>query len=127
MSGLSPELEASVKDQLSQNFLDACSGSSDRKTLAKLVYNTAIKNSSVKKAEGDLDQQLTIFEQVLAKLGKEVRLDGSWFPFGAEKAETLGAIVSMGSSTQSYIGTTPLKMDGGHKPVGASAIWISIN
>ena len=124
---VSPELEASIKDQLSQNFLDACSGSGDRKTLAELVYNTAIKNSSVKKAEGDLDQQLTIFGQVLAKLGTEVRLDGSWFPFGAHKAEKLGAIVSMGSSTQSYVGTTTLKIGAGHNPVGASAIWISIN
>jgi hypothetical protein len=124
---LTPVLEASIKDQLSQNFLDACSDSHERETLAELVYNTAIQNSSVKKAEGDLEQQLTIFQQVLIGLGTKVNLDGSWFPFGGEKAETLGAIVSMGSSTQSYVGKTSLKINGGHKPVGANAIWISIN
>lgn len=124
---LTPEIEASVKDQLTPSFLDACSGSHERETLAELVYNTAISNSSVQKAKGLLDQQLTTFGLVLTGLGAKVNLDGSWFPFGALKAETLGAVVNMGSTTQYYVGQTPLIIGSGDKAVGASAIWIGIN
>ena len=124
---LTPEIEATIKGQLSQKFLDACSGSNKREALAELVYNTAIESSSVKKAEGDLNQQLTIFEQVLTGLGTTVNLDGSWIPFGGLKAETLGAFIKKRSNTQQYVGKTTLKISSGHKVVGASAIWIGIN
>lgn len=124
---LTPEIEASIKDQLSQKFLNDCSESNSRETLAELVYNTAIKNSSLQKTKGGMDQQLTAFGLVLTKLGTAVNLYGSWIPFGALKSDTLGAVVDMGASTESYVGSTPLITGSGHKAMAVSAVWIGIN
>ena len=45
---LIPEITTSIKEQLTQDFLDTCTKSGGGAVLADLVYNKAIKNQYVK-------------------------------------------------------------------------------
>jgi hypothetical protein len=123
---LTPEIKASVKAQLSQSFLDACSHSGSRETLAELVYNTAITNPKVLKAQALLEEDLKILGTILTELGTQVNLGGAWIPFGADKAATLAAVVQIDSTIEYYVGGTTLKVGSGSKLASQCALWLSV-
>ncbi|KAB1159511.1 hypothetical protein F7018_04155 [Tenacibaculum aiptasiae] len=87
---LIPEVSASIKEQLTQDFLDNCIKSDRGAALADLVYNKAINNPLVRTPQKISFGQLSTFWVVLTQIGEKVNLGGHWITGGAVKADALG-------------------------------------
>jgi len=114
---LIPEITTSIKEQLTQEFLDTCTKSGGGAVLADLVYNKAIKNSNVLASQMVWQGQLNTFWVVLTQIGESVNLGGNWMTSGAVDSLGLGVHIVIDGQ---YVGTPQIKVG----KVTEQAIWI---
>ena len=114
---LIPEITTSIKEQLTQDFLDTCTKSGGGAVLADLVYNKAIKNQYVNATQKVWIGQLNTFWVVLTQIGESDNLGGKWITSGAVNTLALGTHIVIDDH---YVGTPQIKVG----EVTEQAIWI---